>query len=290
MLLRCDSFANGMPRGGVLHEESEMAGNDLGSILKRIDKRLEAVGLTDRAASMAAGMSPDGIRTMRRQWLAKKQRTATAHTLGLLARPLQTTTEYLMNGIGAEDIRDVRVQAAKVAIAKTNYRTAKRAAKGKQRGVELGGALQVSGEVVAGTWKENIATAEAFDLRVPAHPDYALKHQFAVVVRGNSVSRVASYNDVLIALDVAESGAMPRSGDLVIVARNRAGLYEYTAKRYCVSDDGKSVELRYDSLDPQFGSGTMLTLPVTAKGLGDKADDGSEIEIKGIVLLVVRVP
>lgn len=307
-MLLCDSEALVPLRAGGLDEGKEMAGNDdLGAILKRIDERLEAVGMSDRAASIAAGMSADGIRTMRRQWKAGKQKTATEHTLSMLARPLHTTVPYLLSGIGDADIRDIRVQKAQT---RTSKRVAKQAAKlaAKMRrrpraaavnnvkrytAADLGGALHIAGEVAAGTWREEEAAAptDQFDMRVPAHPDYPLSQQFAVVVRGNSISRVAAYNDVLVILDVAASGAMPRDGDLVVALRHRDGLYEYTAKRYCPAEDGKSVELRYDSLDPQFAKAAMLTLPIDKNGsVGEKADDGTEIRIKGIVLLIIRVP
>lgn len=68
-------------------------------LLARIDRRLEAVGLKQHAASQLAG-KPDSIRNLRR---GKTQEMSPA-TLRALAPILKTTVEWLMQGTGPEDI------------------------------------------------------------------------------------------------------------------------------------------------------------------------------------------
>lgn len=283
-----------VPTGyGTVTEGQRMAVNDLGAILKRIDRRLEAVKLTDRAASLAAGMSADAIRTMRRQWEnykknlpGPKQKTATAHTLSKLARPLQTTSEWLMSEIGPEDAGDAKERVRAAREARVNHR-AKRV-----KGVAtVATVVPIIGAVAGGTWREIDGADNNFDneiqIEVPAIPGFPITQQRAFVVRSNMINRTANRGDFLIVL----LGAQPRNGDLVIVARKKDKLYEMSAKRYIIAPNGKSVELRYDSLDPKLGNDIAMTLSLSADGdIGSKADDGSEIEITGIVLGVYRLP
>src|SRR5580704_17191778 len=43
-------------------------GSDLGSVLARIDQRRQVLFLSDRASSLAAGLSADALRNIRRQF------------------------------------------------------------------------------------------------------------------------------------------------------------------------------------------------------------------------------
>lgn len=62
-------------------------------MIDRIDERLAAVGLTDRAASIQATGKADTIRDIRRKGTKPKQ-----EALAGLAEVLETTTEYLLHG------------------------------------------------------------------------------------------------------------------------------------------------------------------------------------------------
>ena len=78
------------------------------SIIARIDKRLQALApagkkkLSDRAASLRCGLSPDGIRTIRRQVASHRQQGFRTDTIEKLANGLETTSEWLLRGDGAE--------------------------------------------------------------------------------------------------------------------------------------------------------------------------------------------
>lgn len=71
-------------------------------ILGRIARRLEETGLSERAASLQAGLSADTLRSIRRQIKAGRQRGISSETLDKLAPVLSTSPEWLLNEIGPE--------------------------------------------------------------------------------------------------------------------------------------------------------------------------------------------
>ena len=97
-------------------------------IRSRLRARIEELGKKDRAVSLAAGMSPDAVRSIFRN----RDSSPTVETLTKLAGPLETTPQWLAFGVGAEDYE--RVQADTAA-----------------REPSL---LPVLGEVAAGRWLE----------------------------------------------------------------------------------------------------------------------------------------
>lgn len=68
-------------------------------ILDRIQQRLDALNMSARAASLSAGLSPDGIRNLDRSTKKGKAGIA-ASTLIQLAPTLQTTAGWLIDGTG----------------------------------------------------------------------------------------------------------------------------------------------------------------------------------------------
>lgn len=83
-------------------------GHDL---LARIDKRLEAVGLSESRAPQLAGMSDSTIRNLRRDLAAGKRRSMNTGTLGKLAPVLKTTVQWLLTGAGVEDTLERTVES-----------------------------------------------------------------------------------------------------------------------------------------------------------------------------------
>lgn len=139
----------------------------------------------------------------------------------------------------------------------------------------------VIGEVAAGNWRE----MEILDImeQPPLAVDlsfYDSKDCFAVVVRGESINKIARDGDYLLCVrrDAMRSGF--RSGDLAIVQRSREGgrLIEVTAKRL-KNVDG-FWELWPVSDDERFQK------PLVAESL----DDTQEISFVGLVEFVVRRP
>ena len=252
-----DNFAIGL--APPPWHSSPMAGDDLGSILRRIDRRLEKVGLTDKQAGLAAGMSSDTIRSARRQYDGGKQHGMARKTLIALAKPLQCNAEWLTSGAGPEEGND-------------NVPASAHPARG----------LRFHGTVAVGTWVEingdNVAT---HNTEIPFDPRYPADRQFAVIVQGNSINRVAQSGDFLIVVEL--ECLEPEDDDLVIVSRTRKvpALREVSAKRYKIA--GKTFELRNDSSDPHFANAA----PIVVKS-GGKTDESETIEIRGVVLGVYR--
>lgn len=73
----------------------------LADILSRIESRLKVVGLTARAASLAAG-KPDAIRNLKRAVQSGQRQGVSTATLVALAPVLQTTVEWLLTGKAGE--------------------------------------------------------------------------------------------------------------------------------------------------------------------------------------------
>lgn len=71
----------------------------LKDVLSRIESRLEAVGLSAHAASLAA-KKPDAIRNLRRAVSNGDRRGVTTETLNALAPVLKTTASWLLEGVG----------------------------------------------------------------------------------------------------------------------------------------------------------------------------------------------
>ncbi len=74
-------------------------------MLKRIEQRLQAVGLTARAASLRAGLPEDAIRNLKRAKRAGSDAGGSVRTLTALAPVLQTTANWLATGFGDEEGR-----------------------------------------------------------------------------------------------------------------------------------------------------------------------------------------
>lgn len=77
---------------------------DAADLLKRIDQRLAALGLTERAASLQAKKGPDTIRNIRRAVKKGEPYDPRAGTIEALAPVLRTTAEWLIHGTGPEQI------------------------------------------------------------------------------------------------------------------------------------------------------------------------------------------
>lgn len=139
----------------------------------------------------------------------------------------------------------------------------------------------VIGEVAAGNWRE----MEIFDImeQPPLGVDlsfYESKDCFALVVRGESINRIARDGDYLLCVRRDAMKWPFNSGDLAIVQRSREGgrLIEVTAKQLKKIND--EWELWPVSDDERFKK------PITVESL----DDTQEITFVGIVQFVVRRP
>ena len=153
----------------------------LGSMLRRIDQRLKRMQLTDRGASIAAGLSPDQIRSMRRQYKAGTQHGASTRTIAQLAVALRTSPEWLMSGTGPEEREPAGLDAPYIDA--TAYHE-------HQIGPAPAG-LGVAGVVAAGQWLEpGVSAVETQRTRYP--PIRVIPRTFSEHMRCTAMPSIAS--------------------------------------------------------------------------------------------------
>lgn len=241
----------------------------LSAILRRINQRLDRLGLSDRAASMAAGLSPGLIRSMRRQCEAGSQHSMTLRTVQQLATALYTTSVWLQTGAGDEEEIANHIKAASRPVT-----------------------IPVVGEVAAGRWLQidsDAADAPQIETSIPPDPSYSDVAQHALLVRGTSINRVAMDGDFLICVDLEMTGIEPQNGNMVIVERRRPqdGLREISAKRFFSS--AKRTELRYDSLDPRYADAAHPQYQPPLLFTKDQTDTHEQVTILALAIRVWRV-
>lgn len=251
-------------------DENESAADDLGIVLGRIDRRLIAMGYADRAASIKAGLSADGIRSMRKQWRAGIQKYASNRSIGLLAPVLKTTPIWLARGEGPEHVEPPQRAEYPVEVVRGEVKTV-----GNDNEATASAALSVTAAVATGIWVD-VNKVQPAPVAIPVSRDARYLHepQTVYVVQDSDVGGIdAKQGDFVIAVDV---GA-PRPGDYVIVYRVRNGLREITIRM--VTRAGNVLELHGDGDD-----GEIIKIANGAK----RADDGSEIKFAGNIIAVYR--
>lgn len=225
------------------------------AFVDRIRERLSATGKSVRRASLDAGMSETALKDL----LANPKQFPKLDTIEKLAESLDASPEWLAFGVG-KDVREAKEQTA----------------------VRAGQLMSVLGEVAAGRWLEveqNADTSRYEPAPITPDPAYRQEAQYGLVVRGTSLNLYAADGDILHCLDIAQSGRMPTTGELVIVEQIRDGgfLRERTAKAYHVGDDD-TVELRAFSDDPRWDQPIYIPHRVY-----------SHVQEKGLVIEVVAV-
>jgi hypothetical protein len=76
----------------------------LADVLKRVERRLKAVGLSASAASSSAGLSKDAIRNMQRARDKDDRQGVSTRTISALAPVLRTSAAYLLDGTEPEEV------------------------------------------------------------------------------------------------------------------------------------------------------------------------------------------
>lgn len=141
--------------------------------------------------------------------------------------------------------------------------------------------IKVTGKVAANTWLDVNDMDFGYDDEepIPADPTYPANLQFALLVEGPCLNKIAPHGARLDCLDVIGARYEPVPGDLVIVERRRfAGqMIERTAKRLRASANG--FELWPESNDPAH----QAPIPY-------KSTDDVEVQIVGKVLFIVIKP
>ena len=283
---------------------------DVEAILRRIHKRLKAVGLSKSAAGLLAGKTAAGklangvsreyIRSIEDQAREGSQKSVRKDKLTALAIPLKTTFEWLYAGVGPEDVQqDPIVEATlmqRAPIRETTREARKRRALGTSITVRAPPILEQSavtntvpvvGVVQPGHWFETGSSPE-ITAKVPADPRFPIDYQYAFLVQGHSCNGFAISGDYLMAVDFERSNTLPKSNDIVIVLRSRSGLHEITARR--LVDIAGDVELSYDSTDQRYSEPQRLAPGTKINDTRIRyEDEGIDVELRGVVVGVYRM-
>ena len=110
-----------------------------------------------------------------------------------------------------------------------------------------GGELPVKGFVRASMFQESYEPEGRRTVPQGPDPRYKGRNQYALLIRGNSINKQAP--DGHYAICVEHDGPV-RNGDIVVVERRRAGLFEATIKVVRVTNG--QIELWPDSDDPAY--------------------------------------
>jgi SOS-response transcriptional repressor LexA len=144
--------------------------------------------------------------------------------------------------------------------------------------------VHVRGNTAAGHWFEHDDMIDEPPEPIPSIPGrYPGLEQFSYRISGASMNKKRIHHgDYVICVNYFDARAYPESGDIVVVERRRGHLIERSCKELQVVGDG--YELWPRSTDPRF------TDPIRIKHRQDtEADDGTQIEIVGLVI-AVHVP
>jgi hypothetical protein len=142
--------------------------------------------------------------------------------------------------------------------------------------------VRLIGKVAANTWMDVDDMDFHYDdiQHVPTVGGYPAEWQFAVLVEGNCLNKVAAHGDILICLDIIRANIEFKDSDLVVVERKRFGgqMVERTAKRARQTAGG--FELWPESHDPKHQEPIKLNDP--------RPDE--EVTVIGKVLWVLKMP
>ncbi|ACL59117.1 hypothetical protein Mnod_4241 [Methylobacterium nodulans ORS 2060] len=244
---------------------------ELREILERIERRLEATGLSERAASEKAG-KPDAIRNLRRALEKDGRQGVSTATLNALAPVLGTTSVWLFAGAGPEE----------PAKAPSSGSTSISSAAG---GEEIVQATQPAvrvlygGFVEAGSYREisEFIDVPPEDIFLPPDSEYPRVQQVAFDVRGDSMNaltpRPILRGDRVVALDFEglHGRVALHTGMVVIVQQSREG-------GHLVERSVKQLEVYEDRYEFHPRSTVSRYKPIVVPH-SMEADDGREVRI-----------
>ena len=207
-------------------------------LLARIDDRLRALGLSERKASLKAGLKVDAIRVIRRGHHPR------VDTLVALAGALGVPAAYLLEAAAGTPLDQ---------------------AKGAPIALEP---VLVRGAVQAGVWRDGTEWDgdDWYAVTVPADRRFPGIDRFALEVRGQSMNRHYPDGTIVICVRYGDIGRGPDEGERVVCLRRsrQTGEFEATIKEYRRDDKGRHV-LWPRSSDPEFQQPIVLpgdTVPV----------------------------
>lgn len=240
-----------------------MADNDNSEILARIEQRLEAVGMSERAASIEATGGAHAIRNMR------KGSKPGIDVFTKLAGVLDTTPEWLAFGVkGPTSPADVLAEPNPSYVPFTGHNSG----------------LPIISKVAAGRWLEVNTDVDAplyGDVLVPPDPNYDPGDQFAVEVAGTSINRIARSGSILVCLDVKKARINVENNDLVIVEQRRAGGLEIMRTAKIFRRNADTIEFWPVSDDPKWQEPIVIDTD-------EEPEEGVSIDVIGLVTWIQR--
>lgn len=250
---------------------------ELRDILARIERRLEAVGMSASAASKAAG-KPDAIRNLQRAIERDERQGVSTATLNALAPVLKTSAIWLFAGAGPEEIgtgpnADVPFdQSSHPEIKPSNLKTVR---------------VPIVGVAEAGAFREapEYEPDEFEYLSEPPDREYPYARLIGFDIAGDSLNdlkpRPLLPGDRAIALDFSDVEGMfvLRNDLLVVVEQTRDGGHtrEWSVKQLEIYED------RYEFC-PRSTNKRHKPIVVPKKVFHDPSEeDGRHVRILGIV-------
>lgn len=243
---------------------------ELADILNRIERRLQAVGLSEHAAGTAAG-KPDAIRNLRRALEKDGRQGVSTATLNALAPVLRTTSVWLFAGVGREDAgvaQDGKAPDSAMPEVEELIPVSQRSVR-----------VLYGGFVEAGSYREisEFTDVEPEEIYLPPDKDHPRVPQIAFDVKGDSMNelkpRPIMPGDRVIALDYEGLGGRValHTGMIVVVQQSLEGghLVERSIKQLEVYED------RYE-FHPRSSVKRHKPIVVTHNM---EADDGREVRI-----------
>jgi SOS-response transcriptional repressor LexA len=113
--------------------------------------------------------------------------------------------------------------------------------------------ISVVGRVAAGIWAETPIDTEAAAVlgTIPFIEELeGVDRHFGLLVEGDSMNKVVQHGDQIVATPWDQVRRDVQPGDLVVVQRERNGLYEYSLKRARAGKNG--IEFWPESTDPRY--------------------------------------
>ncbi|TGD98080.1 S24 family peptidase [Methylobacterium nonmethylotrophicum] len=251
-----------------LNRSGQITAMELADILSRIDRRLQALGISEHAAGIAAG-KPDAIRNLRRAIEKDGRQGMSTATLNALAPVLRTTPVWLFAGVGREDLD------ATVGNKPSSLAPVEEIVSVDQRSVRV----LYGGFVEAGSFREisEFTDVDPEEIYLPPNKDHPRVQQVAFDVKGDSMNdlkpRPILPGDRVIALDYEGLGGRValHTGMIVVVQQSLEG-------GHLVERSIKQLEVYEDRYEFHPRSSVKRYKPIIVKH-DMEADDGRGVRI-----------
>ena len=190
-------------------------------LVKRIEERLESVGLKPSAASIMAGLSKDAIRNLQRGGSTSMR----AESLEALAPVLQTSVEWLVTGDTPDETKDENAPAS---------RSGKTTTEKSGRIYTIG----IYGKAAGSILGADILSPTPLDEQPVSFSVFQIKDAYGLWVEGDSMSPKFKHGEPIIVAPHRPK----KSGDYVVVQVMQDGELRALVKKY-ISFDEKTLRL-----------------------------------------------